>query len=223
MLPLRKVPWIRTGWFLGGYVRTCSRCSGLQHFQSTLSLRWRGALAPTSQSKVSWIWFHHQILLQVLPLALVVLCRHLIQWWFGSSLLGFAAIDKQINLKNILAILFPRSDTLDWAKRQTIQNEIHFKLKPNFPLCSKGKDARLFRTNFLLITIEKKGVKHNLADGSFLPPKTSTELSLSYPLFNSRNEIQSYLRVWEMSFIKHNNNVPVIFYKHTEASWDVNG
>ena len=86
-----------------------------------------------------------------------MLCRHLIQWWFGSSLLGFAPINKHVNLMNISLSLFsPRFDTLDWAKRQTIQKEIHFRLKPNFPLCSKGKDARLFRTNFLLITIEKK-------------------------------------------------------------------
>ena len=54
-----------------------------------------------------------------------------------------------------LSLFSPRFDTLDWAKRQTIQKEIHFRLKPNFPLCSKGKDARLFRTNFFLITGNK--------------------------------------------------------------------
>ena len=158
MPPLRKVPWISTGWFFGGYlwkpvpdVQVCDTSNQLCLWDE------EGSLPHPHYQRFPGQLCHHQILFQVLPLALDVFCRHLIQWWFGSSLLGFAPINKHVNLMNISISLFsPRFDTFDWAKRQTIQNEIHFKLKPNFPLCSKGKDARLFRTNFLLITIEKK-------------------------------------------------------------------
>ena len=128
-----------------------------------------------------------------LPLALAVFLRHLIQWWFDLILFRSAAVDKQIHLQHILSHV-KRFATFDWANRQTIQREIHFRLKlSSSALSSNGKVARLFKINFLLWTV-KESVRDNLMDPWFLPPKTSTELSLSYPLFNSRNEIQSYLR-----------------------------
>ena len=161
MPPLRKVPWISTGWFFGGYlwkpvpdVQVCDTSNQLCLWDEEGSLphphyqRFPGHDAIIRSCFKCYPWLSMCFAGISSNDDLVAVCLALLP-----------SINTSTYKMNISLSLFsPRFDTLDWAKRQTIQKEIHFRLKPNFPLCSKGKDARLFRTNFLLITGNKKKV-----------------------------------------------------------------